>query len=113
MKRILSLVVAAWFLAGCAGTDIGAYTSGVEVNAQKFDQLVENKSTKKDVENIVGHPPRKEKFGKGEIWYYEFTKIRHIGANVNEMTVFEFNAKGVLTKKYKTGGSGKNPLTGK
>ncbi|MCD8212545.1 MAG: hypothetical protein LUC34_00530 [Campylobacter sp.] len=52
--------------------------------------------------------------GSNEIWYYDFTMIKHIGSNVDESTVFEFNKKDIVVKKYKTSGSGNaNPLTGK
>ena len=90
-----------------------AYTQGTEVQASNFEQLKENKSTKADVEKMVGYPQRKQTLGANEIWYYDFTKISHnpFGGNVDESTVFEFNKKGVLIKKYKTKGSGNvNPL---
>lgn len=97
---------------GCANIkDFGAYTTGVEVTQAKFNQIIVNKSKKYDVESIVGYPMRKQMLGGNEIWYYDFTKIRHIGANIDESTVFEFNKKGVVVKKYKTaGGNGGNPL---
>lgn len=113
MKKILVAFVLGLVLAGCAASDIGAYTTGIFVSDEKMEQLVVNKSKKSDVETIVGHPPRKTMVGKNEIWYYDYQKIRHIGSNVNEATVFEFNPKGVLIKKYKTAGSAANPLTGK
>ncbi|PSM53310.1 hypothetical protein CRN67_00245 [Campylobacter blaseri] len=100
---------------GCANiVDFGAYTKGTEVTQAQMDLLTINKSKKSDVERIIGYPQRKSSVGKTEIWYYDFTKIRHIGSNIDESSVFEFNKKGILTKKYKTNGSNNsNPLTGK
>lgn len=111
MKNLLLVAFVAMLFGGCA-TDFGAYKTGVEVPAVKMDQIVVNKSIKADVESIVGYPTKKEMLGSTEIWRYQFQKIRHIGANVNEDTIFEFDKKGVVIKKYKTGGTSANPLTG-
>lgn len=77
-----------------------------------MDQIKEGKSKMAGVEKIVGHPSKKQETKRGEIWSYPYNKIRHIGSNVNETTTFEFDKKGVVTKKYKTAGgaSSANPL---
>ncbi len=100
----------ALFMVACA------YTTGTEVSEQKFNSIVVNKSKQSDVEQIVGYPARKTNLGNRELWYYDFTKISNnpFGGNVDESTVFEFNSKGVVVKKYKIKGSGNsNPLLGK
>ena len=77
-----------------------------------MEQIAVNKSTQSDVERIIGYPQNKQKLGDCEIWYYEFSKVGYLGSK-DEKTVFEFNKKGVVAKKYKTGGNSKNRLTGK
>lgn len=113
MKKsvLASLFAAALLFTGCAKLqDVGAYTEGAEVTTTKMDQIVEGKSKMADVEKIVGYPLNKKETKNGEIWYYPFTKIRHLGSNVSETTIFEFNKKGTVVKKYKAAGSGSNPL---
>lgn len=92
--------------------DIGAYKSGTEVTQAQMDAMTVGKSTKDDVVAAVGRPNRREEIGGKEVWYYDFTKIRHFGGNVSESTVFEFDKAGKLADKYKTGNSAKtgNPL---
>lgn len=93
-----------------------AYTTGTEVSNAQLEELKIGKSTQSDVERLIGYPPRKQSLNGGEIWYYDFTKIsaNPFGGNVDEATVFEFDKKGVLKKKYKSKGSGNaNPLLGK
>lgn len=106
MLKLLFAALTAFIISGCA------YTTGTEVKPQALDQIKVNKSTKSDVEKIVGYPPRKQAFGSGEIWYYDYQAIGYIPftGNTNETTVFEFNSKGVVTKKYKANKAG-NPLT--
>jgi len=86
-------------------TDIGAYETGVFITQEKIHSLVVGRSTQNNVSDLVGHPMRKTQLGQSELWYYDYSKIRHIGNNVNESTVFEFNKQGILTKSYKTGTS--------
>lgn len=38
-----------------------------QVKPQAMEQIKLNKSTKSDVERVIGYPPRKQNFGKGEI----------------------------------------------
>lgn len=99
--------------AGCGlTTDIGAYETGVYVNEEKMKGFTKGNSTQDDIIRFVGHPVRKEQLNEKEVWYYDYTKIRHFGGNVSESTVFEFNSKGVLLQAYKTGNVGPsgNPL---
>lgn len=106
----IALVLA---LGGCATvSDIGAYKSGIEVTQEQYDSLTAGKSKEADALAKIGHPSRKEQIGTTTTWYYDFTKIRHFGGNVNEATVLEFDKSGILRKKYKTGSSAKtgNPL---
>lgn len=112
-KSVLFSIFAMFLFAGCAAIqDFGAYKDGVEVSTSQMKQIKVGKSKMSDVERIVGYPSTKQETKKGEIWRYPFTKIRHFGSNVNETTVFEFNKKGVVTKKYKAAGGGRNPLIG-
>lgn len=110
MSRVVLSLIVGFLISACA------YTQGTEVSEDKLNQLNVGKSTKADVESLVGNPQRRSDISGGEAWYYDFSKIsaNPFGGNVDESTVFEFNKKGVLTKKYKSQGSGnKNPLTGK
>ncbi len=112
-KSVLFSIFAMFLFAGCAAIqDFCAYKDGVEVSTSQMKQIKVGKSKMSDVERIVGYPSTKQETKRGEIWRYPFTKIRHFGSNVNEITVFEFNKKGVVTKKYKAAGGGRNPLIG-
>ncbi len=112
-KNILASFITFMFFIGCSTSniqDIGAYTNGTMVTKEQMATLKIGKSKKKDVEEKIGYPQNKSKLGKIEIWKYPYSKIRHIGANINETTVFEFNRRGVLIKKYKVQGTAGNPL---
>lgn len=106
MLKLFATIITALIVSGCA------YTTGTKVKPQAMEQIKLNKSTKSDVERVIGYPPRKQNFGKGEIWYYDYQAISYIpfAGNKNETAVFEFNSKGVVTKKYKANKAG-NPLT--
>lgn len=112
MKNIILILMTAFMLSACNNTfaDIGSYTEGTEISSQTMDKLVVGKTNKKDIEKLIGYPLDKQKIGKTEIWRYPFQKIRSFGSNINETTVFEFNRKGILTKKYKAKGGSSNPL---
>ena len=92
--------------------DLGAYVSGTEITQAQMNALVNGTATKDHVVAAVGRPNRREEIAGKEVWYYDFTKIRHFGGNVSESTVFEFDTAGKLVDKYKTGNSGKtgNPM---
>lgn len=107
-KAILSAAV----LLALSGCSYLSMEKGTNISQATMEQIVVNKSTQSDVERIIGYPQNKQKLGDGEIWYYEFSKVGYLG-NKDEKTVFEFDKKGVVGKKYKTGGNSKNPLTGK
>ena len=110
MKKVALSLFVGFFISACA------YTQGKEVSTAQLEAFVVGKSTKADVEQSVGNPQRKQDLNGGEAWYYDFTKIsiNPFGGNVDESTVFEFDKKGVLTKKYKSQGSNNaNPLLGK
>lgn len=111
-KLVVALVLSLAFSSAHAGfKDLLAYKSGTEITQEQFDTLKVGKSKKADVIATVGHPGRKEELGGNQVWYYDFSKVRHFGANVNESTVFEFNKAGVLVDKYKTGNAQPgNPL---
>ncbi|MBZ7938795.1 MULTISPECIES: outer membrane protein assembly factor BamE domain-containing protein [Campylobacter] len=106
MKYLLYIVLA-FILSAC-------YQKGLEVNQDKLNSIVIGKSTQEDVEKIIGYPVRKTSLGNKEVWYYDFTRISSLpGFDKDESTVFEFNKKGIVVKKYKTTGSGNsNPLLG-
>lgn len=111
-KLIAALAVCLACSSAHAGIkDFLAYKSGTEITQEQFDALTVGKSRKDDVIAAVGHPGRKEQLGDHQTWYYDFTKIRHFGGDVNESTVFEFDKAGKLVDKYKTAnGKGGNPL---
>ena len=98
-KAILSAAV----LLALSGCSYLSMEKGTNISQATMEQIVVN---------IIGYPQNKQKLGGGEIWYYEFSKVGYLG-NKDEKTVFEFDKKGVVVKKYKTGGNSKNPLTGK
>ncbi|SQI41640.1 Uncharacterised protein [Leminorella richardii] len=110
MKNItitLGLIATLSLVSGCAKMkDIGAYTTGTEVSQNVMNSFVDGKTKQKDVIAAIGHPNEKSQLGKVEVWKYNYTKIRHVGSNVNESTVFEWNSKGVLKSHYKTNGGG-------
>lgn len=104
MKYILCIFLT-FILSAC-------YQKGLEVKQNKLDTIVIGKSTQEDVEKIISYPARKTTLGNKEVWYYDFTRITSLpGFNKDESTVFEFNKKGIVVKKYKTQGSNNsNPL---
>ena len=106
-KAILSAAV----LLALSSCSYLSMEKGTNISQATMEQIAVNKSTQSDVERTIGYPQNKQKLGDGEIWYYEFSKVGYLG-NKDEKTVFEFNKKGVVAKKYKTGGNSKNPLTG-
>ncbi|QWU80741.1 putative outer membrane lipoprotein [Campylobacter novaezeelandiae] len=87
-------------------------SKGLEVNQNKLDAIIIGKSTQEDIEKIIGYPIRKTNIGNKEIWYYDFTRITSLPRfDKDESTVFEFNKRGIVVKKYKTQGSeNSNPL---
>lgn len=87
-------------------SDLGAMKTGTQVSAEQMSQIVDNKSKQEDVIAVIGHPNRKAQVGNKVIWYYDFTQIGQavIGRNISETTSVEFNAKGIVTAHYKTGG---------
>ena len=110
MKRIFGVALFSLMLVGCGSIDIGAYETGVEVKAEKLATFKPGITKQKEIEATLGHPSRKEN-GKGkETWYYDYSKIRHLGANVSESTVFIFNDADVLLSVSKVGAPNKNPL---
>ena len=106
------LCISLFVFSGCAV--FTGYESGKYITQAQMDSLVDKKSTSKDVITMIGQPSHKTMVNNREIWYYYYSKINHITANVEETSVFEFDAKGVLQEHYKTadsgGGSSGNPL---
>ena len=84
----------------------GAYTTGIEITQQQMDTLEVGKTTQDNIREKFGAPGRREQLGDTQVWYYDFTKIKSFGKNINESTVFEFNKAGVLTAKSKSNGTG-------
>lgn len=105
-KIILAISVSAALITGCTSTDIGAYKTGTEVTQEQLGNFKIGESTQTDITQTLGQPERKQALNDKEIWYYDFTKIRHIGANVSESTVFEFDKSKKLIQSYKTGSNG-------
>lgn len=105
-KSIAVAALAAMFLSACA-TDFMAYKTGTEVTAEQLATFQPGTTTQQQVTASIGAPNRRESLAGKELWYYDFNKIRHIGGNVNEATVFEWDAAGKLLQTYKTGSSAK------
>lgn len=103
MKTSLVLAAAAALMLSACATDFMAYKSGTEITAEQLAQFQPGVSTQPQVQAAVGAPNRRESLNGKELWYYDFNKIRHVGANVNEATVFEWDASGKLLQTYKTG----------
>lgn len=115
MKKelILATALTVSLTTGCKMSsiaDVGAYETGTYVTQQQMDGVTDNVSTADDIEKLIGYPSKKEMVGKKEIWYFDYTKIPHFGANISETTVFEFSQNGILTKHYKADKSPENPL---
>jgi outer membrane protein assembly factor BamE (lipoprotein component of BamABCDE complex) len=83
----------------------GAYVTGTEITPAQMDAAEIGKTTQKQVSEAFGAPNRREQLGDTQVWYYDFTKIKSFGKNINESTVFEFNKAGVLTAKSKSNGT--------
>ena len=103
MKKLIAVAALAAAFSTAHASGFLTHETGIEVTREQFDGLVVGKSVQADVVGSVGHPSRKEQLGDHQAWYYDFTKIRTFGKNIDESTVFEFDGKGVLAKKYKTG----------
>jgi len=107
---VVTLSVA--LLGGCAGVHKVAdkldMKTGTYIPAEKMSTFVKGKTRQSDVVASIGYPPTRNEIGNKEIWTYPFTLITAIpfvGENKSESTVFEFNASGVLTNLYKSGGT--------
>ena len=103
MKKPLVLAASAALMLSACATDFMAYKTGTEITAEQLAQFQPGVSTQAQVQAAVGAPNRRESLNGKELWHYDFNKIRHIGANVNEATVFEWDASGKLLQTYKTG----------
>lgn len=112
MKRFLGVAVFSIILVGCGSVDIGAYETGVEVTSEKLASFKPGVTRQKEIEAALGHPSRKENGRGKETWYYDYSKIRHLGSNISESTVFTFNDADVLLSASKVGSPNKNPLLG-
>jgi len=98
-------------LSGCSTIesvgDFGAYETGIFISQERMNLAIDGSSSQKDISDLYGHPNRKDQVSEKELWYYSYNKIRTVGGNISESTVFEFNKKGTLLKHYKTNQSGK------
>lgn len=83
------------------------HTTGTEISQEQMDALTAGKTTKQEVMDAFGAPARREQLGDTQVWYYDYSKIASFGKNVNESTVLEFDAKGILLSKSKSGSTGK------
>ena len=108
-KTLLAIsVMASVVLSGCQALpenikDMGAYVTGVKVSEDVMAKIKDNASTQDDVIRLVGQPARKDQVGAKESWYFDYSKISHLAANESETTVFQFNAKRIVTGHFKTG----------
>ena len=98
-------------LSGCASLDsigdFGAYETGTAISQEQLSSAIAGTSKRQEISKLYGQPNRKDQVGVKEIWYYDYNKIRTVGSNISEATVFEFDKKGILIQHYKTNKSGK------
>jgi outer membrane protein assembly factor BamE len=85
-----------------------AYETGTQFSDAQMIQVVDNKTTVDELVKMVGYPPRKTQMENKEIWYYHFTQINSLTSNINEITAFEVNRKGIVISHYKTNGNAGN-----
>ena len=78
------------------------YEEGIYVSQAQMEKFENGKTKQSDVVAAIGNPNNKSQIANGEAWHYDYTKISHFGQNINELSVFEFDAKGILTNHYKT-----------
>lgn len=91
----------------------GPYTNGVKITQAQLAQIVPGTTTEDELFAVVGHPMRTEAGRNGTAkLYYDYTEIKHIGANINVSNVFVVSRDGVVDKHYQTGRASKtgNPL---
>lgn len=88
------------------------HTTGTEISQEQMDALTVGKTTRQEVTEAFGAPARREQLGDTQVWYYDYSKIATFGKNISESTVLEFDSKGVLLSKSKSGSTGAtgNPL---
>jgi hypothetical protein len=111
--RTSCLTAAITALAACGSTsglaNLGAYETGTHIAQAQMDAIKDRGNRQADVVAAVGQPNRKAQVGAKEVWYYDYTHIGHAvlgGTNINESSVFEFNASGLLLTHYKANGTG-------
>ncbi|AWV07171.1 outer membrane protein assembly factor BamE domain-containing protein [Marilutibacter maris] len=102
VHKVLAVVALSMAFSSAHAIDFLSHKTGTQISAEQFDSFEIGKTTKDQVVEAIGHPGRKEQLGSNQAWYYDFSKIRTFGKNINESTVFEFNGAGVLIEKYKT-----------
>lgn len=112
---LIAIIAIGSTLSGCASLDsvgdFGAYETGKVISQEQMNSAIDGTSSQEDVSKLYGHPNRKEQVGVKEIWYYDYNKIRTVGSNISEATVFEFNKHEILIRHYKTNKSGKTGNT--
>lgn len=118
-KAFLSSIFAILLVTGCSSTDsmldLGAYENGTEVTQEDLQKISFNKTTADELRSILGHPQKTESMSDHQLWYYDYTKIRHFGGNVNESNVFKISNNIVVehyTSKGRSTATG-NPLVEK
>ena len=90
-------------LSGCATT--GNFDTGVKITPAMEKQLVDGKTTQKQVTKIVGDAPDYvQHLGDGEtVWHYDFAHSATIPfeKSTQETYLMTFNKQGVLTSHKK------------
>ena len=107
VKELIIASVLAVGFSGCAESlaNVGVQESGVYVSDSDFDELKVKKARQADIEMLFGKPSRTSSLNGSQIWYYDYQKSSKFGDTVNSGVAFEFNKKGVLTKKTRTNGN--------
>ena len=92
-------VLAILLLGACAAfsPETGRY-----VSPEQMAQFEDGKTKQADVIAVLGHPNNKSQLNNREVWHYDYTKAPYLGKIIDESSVFEFNAKGILLNHYKT-----------
>ncbi|MCL1889750.1 MAG: outer membrane protein assembly factor BamE [Desulfovibrionaceae bacterium] len=98
---IISIAVLTMLICACSALD---YKTGIYVSQEQMEKFENGKTKQADIIAALGHPNSKSQMNNVEVWYYDYTKIAALpfAGNINESSVFEFNAKGILMNHYKT-----------
>lgn len=104
----LALLLAACplFMTGCSSgmADLFIKQEGVEVSKSQFSSFLPGRTHSSAIKSALGEPSRKQRKAGHEIWIYNFkrysTNPLAIDAMKSQSTLFDFDSKGVLIKRW-------------